>query len=324
MIQIASDIFTATNNVLIKNKLITSGLYVECSDEEREIIKANAQKHSKILDLESEQHDNGGWGRFHTQNTKVKQKCKTTESAAFKLFMYGINRGFGITDKLCVYMERLLGDLSLWPDAWERNKWFNPAVPQFVASKLALFGSDSVAYKKEVSKWLSILAEGFSSGEYSEEKVDTYAKQIFETPIHGSYIGLNSINNVALFGCNISAIPKETQSAYINWLHNSKDKISYSYVSLSEFPDTLTEKNELNDFLNIMQYVSLFHDFNNVFDKEIDWILSKQDEDGFWDFGNAVDYCKLSNQWRGDKDRKIDHTVLALNILHNGNIVPFV
>jgi len=306
-----------TKNDLIKNKLITSGLYTDCSDAQRKVIAKNAANSKKVLALQSEQWDDGSWGRFHTQNTKLKQKCRTTEMAAFVINWYGLPRGFQITDNLCAYMERLLEDLSLWPDAWEKNKWFKPAVPQFVASRLSLFGSNNNAYKNEVKKCVSILGHGFSNGEYSAEAVDIYASEMLGTPINGSYIGLNSINTISLFANNTDAISNELQSAYIKWLHDSTEKIGYLIISLSQFPDTLNNNSEIDNFLVSMQYLSQFCGFNEEYKKEIGWILSKQDKDGFWDFGDVFGGRKLSNQWRKDIDRKIDHTIFILGILNN-------
>ena len=50
-------------------------------------------------------------------------------------------------------MENMLSDLSLWPDAWEGNKWFKPAVPLFITSRLALFNSENPHYIENCLKW---------------------------------------------------------------------------------------------------------------------------------------------------------------------------
>ena len=97
--------------------------------------------------LKAHQLIDGGYGRFHTQNTKVKQKFSATENAINIIEMLDIQRGNQLIDGLCDYMEKILRNEIEWPDGFEANKWYKPAQPLFVSSKLSIFGSDSKEFK---------------------------------------------------------------------------------------------------------------------------------------------------------------------------------
>ena len=95
-----------------------------------------------------EQYQDGSFGRFHTMDSKLKQKIPTTEAAAWLMYENFITRQVDVCNKTCLYMERLLDDTRNWPDSWEKNKYFKSAVPLFIASKLALFTSETNEYNK--------------------------------------------------------------------------------------------------------------------------------------------------------------------------------
>ena len=63
-------------------------LYIEAKD---------AIQNSKWVNLlRSSQLENGTWGRFHTQDTKIKQTFPTTETAIFAALASGLDKNSGI------------------------------------------------------------------------------------------------------------------------------------------------------------------------------------------------------------------------------------
>jgi len=127
-------------------------------------------------------------------------------------------------------MERLLNDLSQWPDAWEENRWFKPAVPLFIASSLALFGSEDKQYKEVCKIWIKILISAFETDGYSKERINATAKASLSVEVDGSYIGIHCLNNLALYACNVDCIPLDIQRAYIKWLRNYNGVIGYTNI----------------------------------------------------------------------------------------------
>jgi len=208
--------------------------------------------------LLDEQQPDGSFGRFHTMNSKLKQKIPTTQAAAWLMYENAFTRDNDMCNKTCLYMERLLNDLSLWPDVWEKNKWCKPSVPLFIASSLALFGSDDKKYKEICNVWMDLLVSAFETGNYSKDNVDAEAKASIGVEIDGSYIGLHCLNNLALYACNVDAIPPDVQKAYIKWLHNYDGVIGYTNIR----PDNLASAPGSQ---KIMSLLSRFHGFKDEF-----------------------------------------------------------
>jgi hypothetical protein len=270
-----------------------------------------------VEDIKKEQKVDGSWGRFHTQDTRIKQKYPTTENAVLRLKYLSLNRCDIMVEKACNYMERLLCDLSIWPEGWEKNKWFKPAVPLFIASKLAMFGSNSPNYICICNKWIDIINLCFQNNKYSGKIVDSIAIEQIGTPIDGSYIGLSSFNNILLFSHNANKIPVDIQKKYIQWLHNNPAIVGYTITSLNKKINELNG-NALYDYIRIMALLSVFGGFANEFSYEIKWLEKQQGCDGFWDFGNKINNnIKLSDNWRLEINRKIDCSIFVLGCLKN-------
>ena len=216
-------------------------------------------KYDRILKkLADEQHLDGSFGRFHTMNSKLKQKIPTTQAAAWLMYETAFTRDNEICDKTCLYMERLLNDLSQWPDAWEKNKWFKPAVPLFIASSLALFGSEDKKYREVCNVWINILISAFETGEYSKDKINAESIVSLGVEIDGSYIGIHCINNLALYALNVDNIPIDVQRAYIKWLHNYDGVIGYTNTRLDTLSDSSGSK-------KIIALLSKFDGFKDEF-----------------------------------------------------------
>jgi len=195
-------------------------------------------KHERVTKkLLDGQRPNGSFGRFHTMDSKLKQKIPTTQAAVWLMYDNSFTRENEICENTCLYMERLLNDLSLWPDEWEKNKWFKPAVPLFIASSLALFDSKDKKYKEICDIWINLLVSAFETNDYSAEKTNVEAKISLGVEIDGSYIGFHSLNTLALFAFNNNQIPTDIQKAYLKWLHCFDGVITYTNTRL----DNITE-----------------------------------------------------------------------------------
>ncbi len=65
-----------------------------------------------IKKLMDEQQSNGSFGRFHSMDSKLKQKIPTTQAAAWIMYENKITRENEVCNKSCLYMENLLNDIS--------------------------------------------------------------------------------------------------------------------------------------------------------------------------------------------------------------------
>jgi len=259
--------------------------------------------------LKANQYDDGGYGRFHSRDSKVRQKFPTTELAVDSMKKLDIQRGNPLTDKLCDYMEKILRKEIEWPDGFEKNKWYRPAQPLFVASKLSVFGSDCKEFKEIFNCWHAILKEAFADGEYSAERADRISEELLGCGIDGSYIGLNSIYPVELFSNMQAEISGELKQNYLGWLHNSGKMIGYTSVVLNWGLD-----NKFSELYRVYFSLSKFSCFKKEFEEELGQLAEKRDQDGFWNFGRNFSCQKLSDDWRSQVNMSIDHTVMILQL----------
>ena len=206
--------------------------------------------------LVEEQRPDGSFGRFHTMDSKLGQKIPTTQAAAWLMYENAFTRENEICNRTCLYMERLLNDLSLWPDAWEKNKWFKPAVPLFIASSLALFESEDKKYKKICDLWISLLIFAFEADGYSPDKTDSKSKLLLGVEIDGSYIGFHGLNNLALYAFNKNQIPLDIQRLYLQWLHHYDGVIAYTNTRL----DNLSKNSVPTKVLTLLSRFDGFED----------------------------------------------------------------
>lgn len=208
--------------------------------------------------LTEEQQPDGSFGRFHSMNSKLKQRIPTTQAAVWLMYDNSFTRDNEICNKTCIYMETLLNDLSKWPDALENNKFFKSAVPLFIASSLALFGSEDKKYNEICSLWIDILISAFINDEYSSEIVNVKSKDLIGEEIEGSYIGLHSLNALTLYAFNIDSIPPHIQRSYLRWLYNYDGVITYTNTR----PDSLSKDASST---RIVSLLSRFNGFTDEF-----------------------------------------------------------
>lgn len=257
--------------------------------------------------LKTNQHEDGGYGRFHSRNSKIKQKFPTTETAINSIELLDLQRGNLLVDKLCDYMEKILKREVEWPDGFERNKWYRPAQPVFVSSKLSTFGSDCKELMEVFNCWHTILKEAFADGEYNTERTDKIAKDLLGCSIDGSYIGLNSIYLVEFFSNMQAEISEELKQNYLKWLHHNGKMIGYTSVILNQ-----GLSNDFSELYRVYFFLSKFSCFKKEFEEELNRLKDKRDQDGFWNFGNDFSCQRLSDDWKSQDKMNIDHTVMAL------------
>jgi len=257
--------------------------------------------------LKANQHEDGGFGRFHSRDSKLKQTFPTTELAVDSIRMLDIPRGNPLVDKLCDYMEKLLAGEAVWPDGFEKNRWYRPAQPVFVASKLSAFGSSSKAYMSVFNTWHTILKEAFRDGDYNKDSANRTAKELIGCDIDGSYIDLHSIYLIELFGNMQAELDTELKQNYLKWLHHNGKPVHYTSVILNQGLD-----NSMSELYRVYLPLSQFSNFRTEFENELHHLLAIRNHEGFWNFGKAFKCQRLSEDWRNPARMSMDHTVMIL------------
>ena len=118
-------------------------------------VEYNKLRESKwYQQLAAEQWENGSWGRFHTQDTKLqlKQKFTTTESTLRRAREIALDKSDAMIDKALQLIERYIVGQEDWLDVNEHHYGFQIAFKTLVAANLSLFDPKHplVQIKKEI------------------------------------------------------------------------------------------------------------------------------------------------------------------------------
>jgi hypothetical protein len=246
--------------------------------------------------LKEEQELNGGWGRFHSMDSKSKKKIKTTEQAMLKLYLLGMNQTDEVAKKGLDYCVYILNNLNEFPDRYEKSERFKDGVEIFIASKIALFGSSDNKYLEVVNKWKCLLLAAFGEGDYNEKNLLEEATRL--NMEYGFYVSLNSLNAMELFLGNLDILPKDVQMNYLKWLKTC-DQIFYSKANLKDYE--YMNVYQKSDWVINLILLKSFYGFNEVFDKEIEHVKHMLKND----LGTLFSDYKVSESWRvrGNKIR---------------------
>ncbi|HOD92271.1 MAG TPA: hypothetical protein PLT91_00650 [Clostridia bacterium] len=181
------------------------------------------EKSKWYTQLLSEQMDNGSWGRFHTQNTKLKDKkiFVTTESALIRTRELTLPVNDPVITKVIKLMERYVNDEENWTDANEHHYGFQIAFKAIIVANISTFIPDHplVIPKKEVCALN--LRKAFKNGCLDEEvweKENRLSNEILLKPYMVYILWLLQKNKY---------LDDETQLNFLNYIWYRKQGIYY-------------------------------------------------------------------------------------------------
>ena len=174
--------------------------------------------------LFDEQLENGSWGRFHTQDTKTKEKrlFKTTEIALMRARDLGLDKNDVIVNRSIKLMERYLIDEEKWMDTNEKHFGFEIAFKTLVASNLALFDPSNQLLSKKRKICSQIFKKAYAN--------DTIDEDVWNQECRNHYDVLLSPFTVypLMLMQNTSYMDETMQHQYLNYVWYRKDGIYYT------------------------------------------------------------------------------------------------
>lgn len=131
---------------------------------------AEVKKSKWYIQLEKEQGQNGAWGRFHTQDTKLKEKrvFVTTEAALKRASELSLGKEDPMVHKAIGLMERYIRGEEMWTDAIEKHYHFEVVFRALIAADISVFDpyNPLVAEKKRVCA--ENMSKAFAGGSFDE------------------------------------------------------------------------------------------------------------------------------------------------------------
>ncbi len=275
--------------------------------------------------LQRSQWPDGTWGRFHTQDTTIKQPFPTTETAITTALDCGLDRHSpilqSVVDILLAYMD---GQIC-WPDRPEKHDnpqaWFQVSVPYISAAVLAHIDRSHPRLDDYWQIWAQAVRVSFQSGTYDRQKEIEALNLLWKcrmknpAPFHVKY-------PLLLLSATHHQLPENLERQLLKTVMHSPSGIYYVYSkNIRELPQILSR--DFWGWFQAHQLLSRFRLWVDWAEEALNWIWAQRTEEGLWDVGSKVrrkpySCFPLSESWRRPENRKIDGSVAILGLLSRG------
>ena len=270
-----------------------------------------------VLQLKSEQQPDGGWGRFHSIDTKSSQKVPTTEAAVERGLALGLSAADPVFRGTALYLLRLLEGSTHFPDPAERNDRWTTGTQLFAAAALARLLPDLPALDKIWNLWATVATCTLASGDYDPRAEIDAHQALTGASVKSSYLALDNRYTLSLLASRATRLPDHTEAAIVSWLWHKDGGLGYLGVALSDPPD-VSAPGQLDRWLTSLELLSSFPSCRQVARDAADWIWARTNDHGFWDFGprsSTSCYFPLSETWRRNQSRRHDWSTRILALL---------
>lgn len=261
--------------------------------DDQDIIQARHNlNHSRwVHQLEGEQCENGSWGRFHTMDTKKRQKIVTTEFGVTRARALGLDASHPILLKTIQYITGLLNHVIPFPDRREVTvpNW-DDSIQLIQAATLAQIQPDAPILDGVWDRLYTTILQGYTR------------------------------YNVAFLGSRVDRLPKDVEKKYVEQVWNHQGGIAYFGIPLSSPPQPL--KGAIDKWFSSMEVLSLFPSWRLYAEDALNQLWELRNDRGFWDFGprpawspHGGAWFPLSESWRKKGARQTDWTTRVLILL---------
>ncbi|NOH04370.1 MAG: hypothetical protein HND47_21545 [Chloroflexi bacterium] len=316
---IANQILDAGPDPVVRLRLLRDVLH--SSPEEIIRAKKEAGESRWVIQLGNEQRQDGSWGRFHSEDTRLKQKIPTTEFGIERAQALGLDDSHPIIRKAVSYLARLLEGEFDFPDPAEKNNRWSTGVRLFTASTLARISPGHPTLKDSLELWAAIAERTFFSGEYDLQAEIRAHRQLTGASVENSYLRLCGKYQVILLGSQPGLLTRKTETSLLNWLWRREDGLGYLDMPLSP-PNPGYTASQMDRWFTTMEIVSRFSGWLERAKEIIRWLWDRRGENGLWDFGAKAfhsAFMPLSENWRGKSTRTFDWTARTLILLERYN-----
>jgi hypothetical protein len=270
-----------------------------------------------IQRLITTQQADGGWGRFHTRDSRTNAPVPTTEWAVERALALGMSRRRPLLRRAARHAYDLLTWKAPFPDPAEKNQRWRLGWRLFTAAVLARLDPQNPILDSEQSMWLKIASRTFASGSYNPTDEMHAHNQLTGTEMRDSYLVLNGRYQLVLLGSVADRLPEPTERALLAWLWQYPYGVGYYQVPLGlPAPKTPSRMERW-----LASHELLMHTFPRWASQArpvLAWLWQQRQPDGLWDFGArtaGTAALPLSESWRRAGRRQVDWTVRILALI---------
>ena len=321
-LQAAADcILESEPDILVRLRLRRVVLKIPATDlaADQQILDANPW----VTQLSAEQRADGGWGRFHSRDSKSRYKILTTEMGVGR----GLALGLEITHPLFCrtgdYLARLLQGSLDFPDPSERNNRWPVGKQLFTAATLAGLKPHHPFIDPAFALWTEIAARAFSCGTYDPEAEDQAHAELTGASIRNSYLVLNNKYALTLLSARPDDLPAGLAARILDWVWKCGEGVRYLGVP-AWLPPSGKSPSAIDRWFSTQELLARFPGWQELSRPLIEWLWEQRNPDGLWDFGPGLSsawYWPLSAR-RSRLARGHDHSLRVLALIANATTPP--
>jgi len=295
------------------------------SDPLRVKAAADLAADRQVLELAETQKADGTWGRFHSQDTKVKEKQQfiTTEVAINRALSIGLDRENIVLIKATRFMRSVLNGTATWSDPPEKHEGWPIGIRLITAATLAKVDQYDPVLDGIWQTWADVLGKTFASGFYSDAEERRAHRVINGIITKYKYPKLAAIYPLLLLSATGNKLPRDLETVYLDWIWHKKDGIYYlTWFSLDQFPELGAK--EFPFWLEAIGLLARFdHWASQHAEKIISFLWQCRNREGLWDLpagASSISGAKkcsvqISESWRNPVNREIDCSIRILSLI---------
>jgi hypothetical protein len=290
-------------------RLLHEVLRLPSADGRLQNARAVAEHSKWVQQLSEAQLADGSWGRFHSQDTRLKSVFRTSEEAIDRAFSLGLESSHPVLARAVDYIESVLTGQAYLTDRAEKNESWPLVIRLILSGRLAHIQPANPILNDAWGCLVRVAQQAFSSGKYClDDEADafvmltnTYVPKCFLESQHALWI--------------LSSRPLEArlEMHLVNWIWNKPDGIRYLRAPLAGF-----QARQIAYWLRSMNILSRFPSWRYTCGEALSQLWSQRDELGYWDFGRQISGCvdlPLSENWKNSVKRQVDYSTFMLVLL---------
>jgi len=305
----AYQVLNAEPDPVTKFRLINEVLRLPGNSQEFQKAHFALAQSKWVQQLQNTQLPDGSWGRFHSQDTKVKTVFRTTEEAIDRAFSLGLTPDHPALARAKAYIENVLAGRTHITDWEEKNDAWPILIQIILAGKLAEIDASNPAFERWWEYMAEVARQSFSSGSFCEaNEIQAY---LHLSGIHVKRSFLQSRYAIAVLSAR--SLSHKLEHALVEWLWHKPDGMSYLQVPLSK-----PKPEKMPYWLKSMNILHHFPSWRDVSLNTLEQFWKARDKRGWWDFETPLAMCRdfpISEDWRQPLKRKIDYSTCMLVVL---------
>ncbi|MFX1285150.1 MAG: hypothetical protein ACFFB5_15950 [Promethearchaeota archaeon] len=328
---IAERILEDSPDPAVQVRLLRDILRKNRNDPELIEAESRLEENKWVQILRNDQWEDGSWGRFHTEDTALKQKVPTTEVGVSRSINLGLDDTHPIIQKVTDYIVGILNNSvkprDIVPKGLGQNVW-DCFIKKIVAVSLAEINPNHPILNDYFDLWSKIIQRSFPSNSYNTQKqisafleilqinYDEFSARFKKRIKEGKELTINDVYTVNLICSQIYKLNPELEKAFFRFVWNQG--IGYLNVDLRSSPNDLVGTNTFTRWLRSLEILKPYPSWKSHVEELLEWFWDNQTKNGLWDFGNVPStnrIIRLSSSWRKPNARIHDWTTRILLIL---------